>query len=352
MPTGSRINGVRGKVPLRVRILSALTTEPDWDSITPEQIIEVREAQAHKRRSALGRLVTGKPDQRARITTHTLDFPQRRVDVRVYRPEREDSALPLVIAFHGGGFLGGAPDQDDWLLGHLAANLPAVVTSVDYRLAPEHRIGAFVEDAHDAAVQLAESAPAFCADPARIALLGASAGATLAALTAIHARELGLAVRAQVLINPQLDWTDRIFDYHSFTENADAPSPTPAFCRAMLRFAIREPFDRTTITPLLRDDLAGAAPALIQAAGLDPLADQAPAYADRLRQAGVDATLTHYPEAVHAFLSMPGLVPAARPARAEILGYLRTHLLARPGEQTCPPQSPNPSVIWRAHGGS
>ncbi|BDT95072.1 hypothetical protein IFM12275_50480 [Nocardia sputorum] len=55
-----------------------------------------------------------------------------------------------------------------------------------------------------------------------------------------------------------------------------------------------------------------------------------------MRQAGVDATLTHYPEAVHAFLSMPGLVAAARPARAEILGYLRTHLLARPGEQTCP----------------
>ncbi|MEU2176783.1 hypothetical protein ABZ552_21360 [Nocardia sp. NPDC019219] len=94
---------MRGKVPLRVRILSALTTEPDWDSITPEQIIEVREAQAYKRRSALGRLVTGKPDQRARITTHTLDLPQRRVDVRVYRPEREDSALPLIIAFHGGG---------------------------------------------------------------------------------------------------------------------------------------------------------------------------------------------------------------------------------------------------------
>ncbi|MBF6476426.1 alpha/beta hydrolase [Nocardia abscessus] len=75
----------------------------------------------------------------------------------------------------------------------------------------------------------------------------------------------------------------------------------------------------------------GRAPALIQAAGLDPLEDQAPAYADRLRQAGVEVTFTRYPEAVHAFLSMPGLVPAARPARAEILAHLRSHLLERSG---------------------
>lgn len=82
------------------------------------------------------------------------------------------------------------------------------------------------------------------------------------------------------------------------------------------------------------DSLAGIAPALIQAAGLDPLEDQAPAYAERLRQAGVEATLTRYPEATHAFLSMPGLVPAARPARAEILAHLRSHLLERSGAPT------------------
>ncbi|TQM28858.1 alpha/beta hydrolase [Nocardia bhagyanarayanae] len=321
---------MRGKVPLRVRILTALAAEPDWDSITPDQIIEVREAQARKRGSALGRLVTSKPDRGARITTRTLDLPERRLDVRVYRPEQENSALPLIIAFHGGGFLVGAPDQDDWLLSHLAANLPAVVAAVDYRLAPEHRIGAIVQDAYDAAVRLAESAPELGADPGRIALLGSSAGATLAALTAIHARELELTVRTQVLINPQLDWTDRLFDYPSFTENADAPSPTPAFCRAMVRLASPEPSDRTTFSPLLTGDLTGVAPALIQAAGLDPLEDQAPAYADRLRQAGVAATLTRYPKATHAFLSMPGLVPAARPARTEILTHLHTHLLERP----------------------
>ncbi|MFQ6393291.1 alpha/beta hydrolase [Nocardia sp. KC 131] len=319
---------MRGKIPLRVRILDALTTQPDWDSITPDQVIAVREAQNRKRRSALGGLVTGSADRGARITSHALDLPGRQLNVRVYRPERGGSALPLIVAFHGGGFIGGAADQDDWLLSHLAANCPAVVASVDYRLAPEHPIPAPVEDAYAAVSRLIELAAEWGADSTRIAMLGSSAGASLAALTAIRADELGLSVRAQVLINPQLDWTDHAFQYPSFTENADSPTATPANCRAVRRIAVPASFDPRVISPLQTDNLAGLAPALIQSAGLDPLEDQAPAYADRLRQAGVEATLTRYPEAVHAFLSMPGLVPAARPARAEILAYLRDHLRA------------------------
>lgn len=325
---------MRGKVPRRLRILAALTAELDWDSVTPDQVIEFREVQNRKRRSALGGLVTGKPDRGARISAHALDLPGRRLNIRVYQPERGDSALPLIVAFHGGGFITGAPDQDDWLLSHLAANCPAVVASVDYRLAPEHPVPAAVEDAYEAVPRLAERAVQWGGDPTRIALLGASAGATLAALTAIRAKEVGLPVRTQVLINPQLDWTDRVFQYPSFTENADSPTATPANCRAVQRIALPESFDARAISPLESDSLAGIAPALIQAAGLDPLEDQAPAYAERLRQAGVEATLTRYPEATHAFLSMPGLVPAARPARAEILAHLRSHLLERSGAPT------------------
>ncbi|WP_327119851.1 hypothetical protein OHB12_14695 [Nocardia sp. NBC_01730] len=100
---------MRGKVPLRVQILAALSTEPDWDSITPDQVAELREAQNRKRRSVLGGLATGRPDRGARITTHALDLPGRRLDVRVYQPERGGSAMPLIVAFHGGGFIGGAP---------------------------------------------------------------------------------------------------------------------------------------------------------------------------------------------------------------------------------------------------
>ncbi|MGY1945990.1 alpha/beta hydrolase [Nocardia asiatica] len=325
---------MRGRVPPRVRLLTALSTEPDWDSITPAQVIELREAQHRRRRSVVGRLATGKPDHGARITSSVLELPGRRLDLRVYQPARGGSKLPLIVAFHGGGFILGAPDQDDWLLSHLAANCPAVVVSVDYRLAPEHPVPAPVQDAYDGLPRIVEQAAVWGADRTRLALLGSSAGATLAALSAIRAVELGLPVRAQVLLNPQLDWTDRVFEYPSFTENADSPTATPANCRAVQRIALPTSFDARSISPLAVENLAGLAPALMQAVGTDPLEDQAPAYAERLRQAGVEVTLTHYPEAVHSFLSMPGLVPAARPARAEILGHLHSHLLERSGVPT------------------
>lgn len=321
---------MRGRIPLRMRILAALTPETDWDSITPDQVAGFREAQNRIRRSALFTPITGRPDRAARIDTHTIDLPGRRIGVRVYRPARPGPALPLVVAFHGGGLISGAPDQDDWLLSQVAARCPAVVAAVDYRLAPEHRVPAPVEDAYDAVPRLAEQAARWGADPARLALLGSSAGATLAALTAIEARRLGLRVRTQVLINPQLDWTDDAFTYPSFTENADSPTASPAQCRAVPRLVLPESFDPRAISPLHHDDLTGLAPALIQSAGLDPLEDQAGAYADRLRRAGVEVTLTRYPEATHAFLSMPGAVPAARPARAEILTYLRHRLAGAP----------------------
>lgn len=306
-----------------MRILAALAPETDWDSITPDQVAGLREAQNRMRRSALFTPITGRPDRAARIDTHTLDLPGRRIGVRVYRPTRPGPVLPLVVAFHGGGLISGAPDQDDWLLSHVAAHCPAVVASVDYRLAPEHRVPEPVEDAYDAVPRLVEEAARWDADPDRLVLLGSSAGATLAALTAIEAPRLGLRVRSQVLINPQLDWTESAFGYPSFTENADSPTVSPAQCRALPRLALPRSSDPRAISPLHHENLTGLPPTLIQSAGLDPLADQAGTYADRLRRAGVEVTLTRYPEATHAFLSMPGAVPAARPARAEILAYLR-----------------------------
>ncbi|MGY0500038.1 alpha/beta hydrolase fold domain-containing protein [Nocardia sp. FBN12] len=318
---------MRGRVPLRMRVLAALHAGPDWDSITQAEVVEVRAAQEKLRRSALGTLITGKSDRGALGTDHTLELPGRTLNVRVHRPVRGGSGLPLIVAFHGGGCVSGVPAQDDWLLSHLAAECPAVVASVDYRLAPEYPIPAAFEDARDAVPVLVARAGEWGADGALLALLGSSAGASLAVSTAREIREL----RTQVLINPQLDWTDGAFEYPSFTENADSPTATPAHCRAVHRIALPAGFDARAISPMFHDDLAGSAPTLLQSAGLDPLEDQSSAYADRLRQAGAAVTLTRYPEAVHGFLSMSGLIPAARPARAEILDHLRSHLSVRPG---------------------
>lgn len=314
---------MRGKIPIRMRVLTALTPSPDWDSITPDQVVALRARQERLRRSAFGRFVTGAPDRAAVIGTESIDLPDRRIGLRVHRPARGGRGLPLVIAFHGGGFITGVPDQDDWLLSHLAAHCPAVVVSVDYRLAPRHPLPAQVDDACAVAPRLVESAARWGADPARLAVLGASAGATLAALLAIRAEPLGLPVRTQVLINPQLDWTDHVFDYPSFTDNADSPTATPANCRAVHRLTIPAGFDAGTVSPLRFAELPTTAPALIQSVGTDPLEDQATAYADRLRQVGTAVTVTGYPEAAHGFLSMPGVIPAAATARAEILAHLR-----------------------------
>ncbi|GAB2676159.1 alpha/beta hydrolase [Nocardia goodfellowii] len=320
---------MRGTIPRKMRLLAALAPKVDWDSMTSEQVIELRAAQDRKLGTALGTFILGTVDRGTRISTEALELPGRRLHVRLYRPAAGGSALPLIIAFHGGGFISGTPAQDDWLLSHLAARLPAVVASVDYRLAPEHPAPAQVADAYDATTSLVEQAARWGGDPDQVVVLGSSAGATLAALTAISAQDLGIPVRAQVLINPQVDWTEQVFRYPSFTENADAPTATPGNCRAVQRFALPAGFDARSMSPLYRENLSGLAPACIVAAGLDTLEDQSPAYADRLRAAGVEVTLTRYPEATHAFLSMPRLVPAARTARADILGYLRNHVLER-----------------------
>ncbi|WP_280303272.1 alpha/beta hydrolase [Nocardia neocaledoniensis] len=320
---------MRGRIPRRMRMLAALRPEPDWDTIAPAGIVELRAAQAKVLRSPLGALVRGGTDRGAVITTRALELPGRTLGARVYRPGRLEGALPLIVAFHGGGLIVGTPAQDDWLLSHLAARCGAVVVSVDYRLAPEHPVPAPFHDAYEAFAQLVDRSEAWGVDPRRVALLGSSAGATLAALTAIDAAAQGRVVRTQVLINPQLDWTDATFAYPSFVENAAAPTATPANCRAAQRIALPPSFDPAAISPLYHPDLAGVAPALIVSAGLDTLEDHSPAYAARLREANVEVTLTRHAEATHAFLSMPGLVPAARPARAEILAHLRTHLAER-----------------------
>ncbi|WP_459547811.1 alpha/beta hydrolase fold domain-containing protein [Nocardia sp. X0981] len=99
-------------------------------------------------------------------------------------------------------------------------------------------------------------------------------------------------MRSQVLINPQLDWTDSAFGYPSFTENADSPTTSPAQCRALPRLALPRSFDARAISPWHHENLTGLAPALIQSAGPDPLEDQSGAYADRLRRRPAGAPRT------------------------------------------------------------
>ncbi|GLX04768.1 alpha/beta hydrolase [Microbispora sp. NBRC 16548] len=316
--------------PMGIRLLHALQKEPDWPAMTAEELAALREAVNRKRASPLARLISGFPDRDATIQWQEVALPGRGLKVRVYRPSpgragvRDD--LPLVLHVHGGGFVGTAV-QSDWVNSHLAARLPAVVVSVEHRLLDHDTpLSAAVDDAWDVLRHVVQNAPQWGIDPARTAVFGESTGAMVTALAAIRARECGLLLRAQVLVNAAVDLTPTGFEHASMSRHADSPTLSTPQIRLFQRLAVPPGTDPRALSPVYADDLSGLAPALVVVPTLDPVADHGRCYAERLRAAGTPARFTEYPGATHAFLSMPRLVPQARAARAEIVEFLREAL--------------------------
>ncbi|MEU1813308.1 alpha/beta hydrolase [Micromonospora aurantiaca (nom. illeg.)] len=284
-----------------------------------------------KRASRAARLITGSPDPDATIEWQRVVLGDRALQVRVYRSSlgrrtagaKSTGPLPFVLHVHGGGFVGTAV-QSDWANSHFAARLPAVVVSVDHRLlAPGTALSAAVDDGWDVLRHVIDHAAAWGIDPGRTVVVGESAGALICALAAIRAREAGLQLCGQVLVNPVVDLTPAGFDYASVREHSDSPTLNLQQMRFFRTLAVPPGADPRALSPICADDLSGLAPAFVAVAPIDPVADHGRCYTERLRAAGTSASLTEYPGATHAFLSMPGLVPQAKAARAEILEYLR-----------------------------
>jgi len=310
--------------------MHALGKEPDWESITAEQLAALRATEDRKRKSRPARLITGFPARRVAIEWQKLVLSGRELSVRVYRSAHDRARdLPLVVHVHGGGFVGTAA-QSDWINSHLAARLPAVVVSVEHRLLDHDTpITAAVDDGWDVLDVLIQNATEWGVDPARVAVFGESTGALVTALAAIRARESGLELRAQVLVNACLDLTPALYDLPSMTKYGDSPTLSTDQMDLFCRLAVPEGTDPRPVSPLQADDLSRLAPALLIVPTFDPVSDQARRYAERLRNAGTPTTLTEYPAATHAFLSMPNVVPQARPARAEVLDFLAGRLTGR-----------------------
>ncbi|QYC41515.1 Carboxylesterase NlhH [Nonomuraea coxensis DSM 45129] len=307
-------------------IIAMRPQEPDWDTVTAEELLAFREAENRFRASAAARRVTGDPEPGASIGWRQVSLPGREVPVRVHRPDGGGPDLPLVLHVHGGGFVGTAT-QSDWVTSHLAVRLPAVVVSVEHRLlAPGTPLTAAADDGWDVLRHVVEHAARWGVDPARAAVFGESCGGLISALAAIRAREAGLALRAQVLVNTAADVTGAMFDHPSAARYADSPALSMPQLRLFRRLAVQPGTDARALSPLHADELGGLAPALLVVPAEDPIADHGRRYAERLRAAGTSARLTEYAGAGHAFLSMPGLVPQAEAARAEILGFLAAHL--------------------------
>jgi len=313
--------------PLGIRLLSALEKDPDWAAMTDGELVAYRDAVNRKRASRLARLITGFPARGAVIEWREVALPGRELRVRVYRPARgRRGGLPLVLHVQGGGFVGTAV-QSDWVNSHLAARLPAVVVSVEHRLIDaETALPAVVDDGWDVLRHVTRHAGQWGVDQTRTAVFGESTGGLVAALAAIRAGKSGPALRAQVLVNPAAGLTSAGFEHASMSRYADSPTLTMPQMRFLQRLAVPPGADPRTVSPLHAGDLAGLAPALVVVPTIDPLADQGRCYAGRLREAGTPVRLTEYPGATHAFLSMPGVVPQAKAARAEITGFLREAL--------------------------
>ncbi|TDD61951.1 alpha/beta hydrolase [Actinomadura darangshiensis] len=307
--------------------------EPDFSAMTTEELIAYRAAENGWRASSAARAILGEPDPGAAIAWQDVALPGRDLPVRVYRPVSPGdgaaaarTGLPLVIHVHGGGFVGTAV-QCDWTNSHLAARLPAVVVSVEHRLAaPDSPLANAADDGWDVLQHVLRHASQWGIDPTRTAVFGESFGALISALTAIRAREAGLRLMAQVLVNPAVEVTETMYDYPSMAEHAYGPTGALPQLQLLQRLAVPPGTDARAFSPLYTDDLSGLAPALLVVPTQDAVADHGRRYAERLRAAGTSVQLTEYPEARHAFLTLPGVEPQAVVAQAEILEFLRAAL--------------------------
>ncbi len=312
------------RLDLRVRLLGRLLGRA---SITTMDDARVRKAQTQQLgHNPVTDLLFGAVAGGARLTDGTAAGQAGALGVRVYQRDHPAAVRrPLVVNYHGGGWVLGGLDSADWLCSSVAVALDAVVVSVDYRLAPGHRFPAAAEDSYAALVDLVARAAEFGADPDRVAVMGDSAGGNLAAVVSLMARDRsGPAIAHQGLLYPATDLT---MASPSIEENASAPVLTKADMLAFRAHYLgdgdpREPH----ASPLLADDLSGLPPALVQVAEHDPLRDDGLRYAAALRAAGVPVRVTEYTGMPHGYLSFPRICRSAPQALADLVVEQRAAL--------------------------
>ena len=231
---------------------------------------------------------------------------------RLYRPSHAGE-LPLIVYFHGGGWVLGSVKDNETMCRSLANASGCAVLSVEYRLAPEHKFPAAVEDAMAATTWAAAHASALHADAARLAVAGDSAGANLAAVVCLLTRDGGAPhIVRQLLVYPPTDMHGE--RYPSVRENGEGLLLTAKdmdwFGRQYLRSAADR--DDPRVSPMLARSHAGLPPAMILTAEYDPLRDEGEAYGEKLRSAGVEVDLRRYAGMTHGFWTMAPFVPAAQ----------------------------------------
>ncbi|MFF1609604.1 alpha/beta hydrolase [Amycolatopsis sp. NPDC058278] len=271
-------------------------------------------------------LVSGKPIEPVSVREIAVPTPDGDLPATLYTPVGLPEESPLLVFFHGGGWVIGTRASHDNAVRFLAKHAGVRVLSIEYRLAPEFPFPAATEDALAAFEYAVAKAGDLGADPARIAVGGDSAGGNLAAVTAQQAVRRGGPVPAfQLLIYPATDFARRYRSQDLFAENLFL---TDVHMKWFEGHYVPEGTDLTDprLSPLRADDLSGLPPALIVTAGFDPLRDEGEAYAEKLREAGIEVALRRHEDLIHGFINFTGVGTRFREALAEMAGALRQGL--------------------------
>ena len=253
----------------------------------------------------------------------TIPGPGGELPTRLYRPQDAEGPLPILIFFHGGGYVIGDRDTHDIPCRRLSLGAACLVVSVDYRLAPEHPFPAPVDDAWAATRWVVDHAAELGGDPARVAVGGDSAGGNLAAIVCHMAKRDGAPQLAyQLLIYPSTDLTGSMPSHKTLAQGYRL---TTELLDWFMNHYFSQGGNRRQLiaSPLFADDFAHLPPAFILTAGYDPLKDEGRAYADKLREAGVETGFVEYEGMIHGFITMGGMVDATTEALEECGEALR-----------------------------
>jgi acetyl esterase len=243
----------------------------------------------------------------ARVADFSAALPHAAIAVRLYHP-LPGERLPVLVYYHGGGWISWNVAAFDAVCRRLSDASRCAVVSVEYRLAPEHKYPAAVDDAYAVLGWIREQAALLGIDPEKMGVAGDSAGGNLSAVVAQLARERhGPPIRFQGLIYPV---TDATMSQPSYQEHATGGTLTAAVMQRFIGGYLPAEADprQPTISPLFASDLGGLPPALVIIAEYDPLRDEGLAYANRLREAGVAVQVEHFTNSMHGFISFGGMI--------------------------------------------
>ena len=289
---------------------------PAYETLTPP---EAREYYMQARLVA-----NPEPPELLSAESLAIPAPHGRIPARIYTPKKlrkADGLAPGLVFFHGGGWVIGNLETHDVVCRKLAHEGEMIVISVDYRLAPEHRFPAAVEDAVTATKWVAANAKGLGIDASRLVVGGDSAGGNLAAVVSLHARENGPKLAGQLLVYPATDFS-RKHPSHSEPETSILLTHT-VVTWFMNNYLGDADINDWRASPARARTLAGLPPAYVLTAGADPLRDEGDEYAARLKEAGVAVTYRHFPGQFHGFFTMGKLLNQANIAVGEIATWLK-----------------------------